>query len=490
MSYHLTPLAAACQRWKNATRRSLFRHGGLLAASGLLRAAPEPAGIYESLGVRPIINCQGDKTILGGSLILPEVRSAMEAASRRFVDLDELMEGVGARLAALTGAEWGIVTSGCASAIANATAACIAGGDPEKLQRIPDLEGLKNEVIIPRFCRNVYDHAVRMVGVRIVEVETREELQQALSARTAMIYLYFPRVPLELEVVVAAARPKNVPVFVDAAAEDLSIPNRYLQRGATLVGYSGGKALHGPQCAGILLGRKDLVRAAFLHSAPHHAFGRPMKVGKEEILGMLAAVEAWTKRDHEAEHRQWEAWLDHIAGEVGQVAGVTARKQRPYTPAARIQLEIRWDSARLGITGEEVGRLLAQGEPRIIVGAATAASLIIAPPMMVAGEEKLVAGRIRALLAHPPRRPRQGARRGPTGCHWRRVGGVPRIRERRCHPPPDLRAGRPRTARRPPRPVHQRGSPRLGGRQRNQLSQLPAHPEHLAPLPLHRHPQR
>jgi L-seryl-tRNA(Ser) seleniumtransferase len=181
------------------TRRKLFRQGGLLAAFGFFRpgaaqtARVANAGalqigpnIYESIGVRPIVNCRGTFTIITGSQSLPEVKRAMDEASRHYVHLDELMEAVGKRLAELTKSEWGIVTAGCAAAITHATAACIAGTDPEKMQQLPDLSGLKNEVIMPRYSRNVYDHAARMTGVKIVEVETPEQLERAINPKTAM----------------------------------------------------------------------------------------------------------------------------------------------------------------------------------------------------------------------------------------------------------------------------------------------------------------
>jgi D-glucosaminate-6-phosphate ammonia-lyase len=293
-------------------RRDLFRGGGLLAALGAVRGGHAPAAaatleighnIYQSIGVRPVINCKGTFTIISGSQSLPDVKRAMEEASRHYVNLDDLMEGVGKRLAELTGAEWGIVTAGCAAAITHVTAASIAGCDPEKMQRLPYLQGLKSEVIIPQYSRNVYDHAVRMLGVKVVEARDKAEYEAAFNERTAMVYILAGRGddgPLGTQAASAIARQKGVPLMVDAAAEVLTIPNVHLQRGATVVGYSGGKCIRGPQCAGLLLGEKNLLQAAWANSAPHHAFGRSLKVGKEEIMGMLAAVEAWTKRDHKA----------------------------------------------------------------------------------------------------------------------------------------------------------------------------------------------
>lgn len=402
------------------SRRELFA-GVPALAGGLIprRADAAPAlrlgkEIYESIGVRPLINCKGTFTIISGSQTLPEVKRAMEDASRHYVHLDELMEAVGRRLAELTQAEWGIVTAGCAAALTLATAASIAGADPEKLQRLPDLTGLKSEVIAPRHSRNVYDHAVRMLGVRMVTVSTVEECERAFNDKTAMVMILAgpgDEGPLGTEEVSRIAKKHGVPVIVDAAAEHLVIPNPHLGRGADLVAYSGGKCLRGPQCAGLLLGRKDLVKAAWLHSAPHHAFGRSMKVGKEEIMGMLAAVEMWVKRDHEAEWRQWEGWLDTIARRVKKIDGVTTEVLQPQGLSNRSpRLRINWDAAERGITGAELEKLLFEGDPRIVLGGSTgdrrwggASSITIMPYMMMPGDAEVVAERIASVLARPPR---------------------------------------------------------------------------------------
>ena len=382
------------------------------AGTGGLRIGPD---LFQSIGVRPIINCKGTFTIVSGSQSLPEVKQAMLEASKHYVHLDELMEGVGKRLAELTGADWGIVTNGCAAALTHATAACIAGADPEKLQRVPNLTGLKDEVIAPRHSRNVYDHAIRMLGVRMVDVNTEEELRKAFNPRTAMVMVLAApaadREPLSTQTVCRVAKEFGVPVIVDAAAEVLTIPNKHLQAGATMVAYSGGKCLRGPQAAGLLLGRKDLVQAAWLHSAPHHAFGRSLKVGKEEIMGMLAAVEAWVKRDYDAEMKTWEQWLNSISGKVTSVAGVTTEIRQPQGLSNKSpQLQIRWDAAKLGITGKEVEKILYESEPRIILARATGdrksdtpSSVWIMPYMMQPEDHKVVAERLQAVLAKPPK---------------------------------------------------------------------------------------
>jgi uncharacterized pyridoxal phosphate-dependent enzyme len=412
-------------------RRDLFRRGSLLAVPAFWRkpsadAAPSPAAglqvgpdIYRSIGIRPVINCRGTFTIVGGSLELPEVSAAKQAAASNYVHLDEMMDGIGKRLAELTGAEWGMVTSGCAAAIAHATAACVAGANPDLHVRIPNLAGFaKDEVIIPKQFRTVYDAAIRSIGVKVVEIETAAELEAALgSPRVAMLYYYAGRItsgPLLLEPVAAMANRRKVPVFVDAAAEDLTIPNVHLQKGATLVGYSGGKSLRGPQCAGLLLGRKDLVQAAWMHSAPHHGYGRSMKVGKEEAIGMLMAVEMWARRDHEAEWKMWVSWMENISRRVTAIPGVTADIRQPrglsnHSPG----LTIRWDPVKFGITGEEVSEALFSTEPRITLGGGAAGrgpqngltGVSISASMMGEGNDKIVADRIYEVLSksRPPK---------------------------------------------------------------------------------------
>ncbi|MBL0112698.1 MAG: aminotransferase class V-fold PLP-dependent enzyme [Saprospiraceae bacterium] len=361
--------------------------------------------IYESIGVDPIINCRGTFTIIGGSIERPEVVAAMKAASGQFVQYDELAFGIGKRLAEITGAEWGMVSSGCAAGLKHVTAACVTGGNPEKLIRIPDLTGIeKNEVIVPAHSRNVYDHALRNIGVKLITVETAEEMSKAITDHTAMIYLMTNDAsatgqPFSLEVIVELARPKNIPVLIDAAAEVLTIPNTHLKRGASVVAYSGGKAICGPQCAGLLLGQKDILMSAWQASAPHHGPGRDDKVGKEEMLGMLAAVEAWTTRDHAAEWKTWLSYLNTISTQVSKIAGI---KTSVYEPEGLDNkspvLTISWDPNQLNITGEEVAEEFARNKPRVAIGGNTGADgqthISITTGQMQPGNDKVVADRI------------------------------------------------------------------------------------------------
>lgn len=400
------------------SRRSLFRGSGLTALAAMGAAVPADAALevgpnlYESIGVRPIINAKGTFTIVSGSQSLPEVKMAMMEASKHFVHIDELMAAVGARIAELTQAESAMVTCGCASALTHATAACVAGGDPEKIQRLPVLDGMKNEVVVPNYSRNVYDHAIRAVGVKMITVDSLDAMRRAITDKTAMVMVMAQpadRGPFGLEPVAAVAHEFGVPVLVDAAAEGLTIPNVHLQRGADLVGYSGGKAMRGPQTAGLLLGRKDLIRAAWTNSSPHHTFGRAMKVGKEEIMGMLAAVEMWVKRDHDAEFKEWERWLDIIATEVKKVDGVTTEVRQPNDLSNRTpSLRISWDSKKLGVYGAEVERELYAGTPRILLANGSGdrrtggtSSVGISPWQMMPGNAETIAKALHAKLSTP-----------------------------------------------------------------------------------------
>lgn len=371
--------------------------------------ATDDASIFRAIGVEPVINCRGTFTIIGGSVERPESLAAMKEAARHFVQYDELAEGVGRRLAEITGAEWGMIPDGCAAGLKHVTAACVTGGNPEKLIRIPDLTGMdKTQVIVPTYSRNAYDHAVRNIGVEIIMVDTPEELARAINAKTAMIYIVshhgsLKGDPLSLETIVEIARPAGVPVLVDAAAEDLTIPCIHLERGADVVAYSGGKAICGPQGAGLVLGNKKILMAAWQASSPHHGPNRDNKISREEIMGMLAAVEAWTVRDHKAEWETWLARLDLIAQRVTQVSGVTTTVEQPaglsnHSPT----LVISWDPTALHITGEQVAEICARTKPRIAIGSrdsADKATVRITPSQMQPGNAEVVAERLHEILA-------------------------------------------------------------------------------------------
>jgi uncharacterized pyridoxal phosphate-dependent enzyme len=381
-------------------------------ANSLTRLGTDANNLFTQIGVRPIVNGHGTFTIISGSRSLPQVKQAMYEASFYFVHLDELMNAVGKELGELTGAEWGIATTGCEAAIALATIACIAGTDVEKSQALPYIKA-KDQVIIPKHSRNPYDFGVRMTGAEIVEVSSEKEFKQKISSRTAMVYILSgpdaEKGPLGIPNLCRIAKEHGVPVFVDAAAEEPLVPNIHIQHGATLVGYSGGKCMRGPQSSGMLIGQKDLCRAAYFQAAPHHNYGRAYKCSKEEIMGLLAAVREWYKRDHAAEQLEWLSWLQTIEARVKGLPSVTTEYLQPEDLSNRApRLRIHWDANQLKITGTEMIARLDAGNPRIMLdgGIGTrpdqmASSVTIMPYMMNAGEEHIIADAIYLALTVP-----------------------------------------------------------------------------------------
>jgi uncharacterized pyridoxal phosphate-dependent enzyme len=398
------------------SRRELLKQSAILAAApaalpvaAIAAPAPlraltglEPDNLFTRIGVRPLVNARGTYTIISGSRSLPEVKRAMFEASHYYVQMDEMMNGIGAKLGQLMGAEWGVVTNGAESAICLATIACIADANVERCQALPYVKH-RDQVIIPSYSRNPYDLGVRMVGAEIVEVDTAEELREKISSRTAMIYVMSgpsaEKGPLSIANLCAVAKERGIPILVDAAAEEPLNPNIHLARGATLVCYSGGKCLRGPQSSGILIGDKNLCKAAYFQAAPHHCYGRALKCSKEEAMGLLAAVEQWYQRDHAAEQAMWRGWLDTIQNRLKGLPGMSFERLEPEDLSNRAtQLRIHWDAAKLGITGTELVARLDEGTPRILVGGGTgrrpdamASSVTVMPYMMDPGEDRIVA---------------------------------------------------------------------------------------------------
>ena len=346
---------------------------GQIAAQDLLGSVQETVGkapaenVYKRLGVRTVINCRGTWTYLSGSLELPEVRAAQLEAAKHFVVVVELQQAVGRRLAELSGAESGMVTSGAAGAMAAATAACIAGTDPAKIWQLPDTTGLKHEVVMVGG-RSAFDSAIRLVGAKLVLIHTLEELQNALNEQTAMIYTTNLGDRLGKEI--AIAKNAKVPLLLDDAAGIPPIENikLYAKMGADLYAFSGGKGLMGPQCSGLLLGRKDLIEAAVANCSPWEgAVCRPMKVGKEEIIGCLTAVETWLKLDLNTLTRDWNVRVGRIAKLVDTVPGVKTDIQIPEGGNRYPTLTITWDQKAWNFTVADCARKLSDGDPRIEV---------------------------------------------------------------------------------------------------------------------------
>src|SRR6201994_4659230 len=325
------------------------------------------ADVYTRLGIRPLINARGTWTYLSGSLELPGVREAVEAASRQFVDLFELQRAAGKKLAELSGAESGMVTSGSAGAMAAATAACIAGSDPKNIWQLPDTEGLKHEVVMLGG-RSAFDSAIRLAGGKLVLAHGVDQLQSAINPQTAMVYTTLR--DDRLAKALAITRAAGVPMLLDDAAGIPPFDNlsRYAKMGVDLYCFSGGKGLRGPQCAGILLGRKTLIEAALANCSPWEgAVCRPMKVGKEEIIGMLAAIEYWSHADLDALNKEWRSRVERIAKLVETVPGVTTNITIPQGSNSFPTLTVKWDEKQFGLTLAQCAQELREGEPRIEV---------------------------------------------------------------------------------------------------------------------------
>jgi L-seryl-tRNA(Ser) seleniumtransferase len=367
-------------------------------------AAPAKRDYFAELGVRPFINAAGTYTALTASLMAPEVMAAIDYSSKFFVHLNELHDRVGERIASLIGCEAALVSAGAASALTLGTAACMTGTNEEFIRRLPDTAGMKTEVIIQKSHRYGYDHAVRNCGIRFVEVESREQLENTINANTVMM-LFFnaatPPGPISAEEFVALGKKHHIPTFNDAAADVPPVEHlsAYAKMGFDLVTFSGGKGIRGPQSAGLLLGRKDLIQAARLNASPNSdSIGRGMKVNKEEILGMMAAVEAYLKKDHQAEWREFESRVKVVADSVGPIAGV---KTEPFVPEVANHvphLRITWDASRVKVTPEEVVQKLRDGNPSIELRPGAAQGIEVAVWMLQPGEAQIVARRIREIL--------------------------------------------------------------------------------------------
>jgi len=322
---------------------------------------------YTQIGVRPLINARGTWTYLCGSLPLSETRRGEEEASHFFVDLFELQAGAGRHLAKLSGTESGMITSGSAGAMAAAAAACIAGTDPKNVYQLPDTTGMKGEILMMGG-RTLFDSALRLTGAKLILAKTVEDLPSALTSQTAMVYTTWR--DERIEQILKITKPAGVPVLLDDAAGIPPFSNftRYAKLGVDLYCFSGGKGMRGPQCAGVLLGRKDLVEAARYNCSPWEgSVCRPMKVGKEEIMGMLAAINYWATADLDALNKEWQGRVERIQKLVETVPGVTTDITVPKDGNSYPTLTVHWDEQKFGLTVAECDQQLRAGEPRIEV---------------------------------------------------------------------------------------------------------------------------
>lgn len=378
----------------------------LLPASAT--AAEERTGgrdVIRELGVRPCINAAGTYTALTGSLMSPEVIAGIQIASRQYVRLNELHDAVGKRIAELLKCEAAMVSAGCASALTLATAACVAGSDQDRIRRIPDTSGMKNEVLVQHTHRVGYDHAIRNSGVKLIEIETREELESKINPQTAMLFFLNSadrQGKIHHEEFVALGKKHGIPTLIDAAADVPPVENlfRFTKMGFDLVAFSGGKGLRGPQSSGLLLGRKDLIAAARLNNNPNSdSICRTNKVNKEELVGMLIALELFLQRDHQAVWKEWEARCARITQALSEFQDVRAGVEIPAIANAVPHLHVTWDYEKRNLTPSQMADKLRDGEPSIEVVPGSRRELVVGVWMMEPGDDQVVGQRIKQILA-------------------------------------------------------------------------------------------
>lgn len=368
-----------------------------------------PRDLYRALGVRPVVNFRGTHTVIGASKCWPDLHEAMGQAARDYVFLEELQDKIGERLARLIGCEEAMVTTGAAGAMTLGTCACLTGGDVEKVRRLPDLTGMKTEVLIQKVHRNAYDHAIRNAGVRLVEVESRAELEQAANERTAMMYFlggtsgdYAWQTPISLESCLTVSKAGGFPLLVDAANMLPPWDNlrKLVSLGVDLIAISGGKHMRGPQCSGILAGRKDLVRAARLNTNPHSdSLGRPMKVGREEMIGVWLAAEKYARLDFAALERQSQNQAEYLARELKKIPALDV-SFAPHDRTRRVyRVVVRWDEAALRFSATDCEKELLDGNPRIAVLRDKLPGLMFTVFMNEPGDERAAARRLREIFA-------------------------------------------------------------------------------------------
>ncbi|MEO5819175.1 MAG: aminotransferase class V-fold PLP-dependent enzyme [Vicinamibacteraceae bacterium] len=379
-----------------------FIGGSATSATAAAPAAPAARDFFKELGVRPFINAAGTFTDMTASLMPPEVMSAINYASKQFVPLTELHDRIGERIASLLKAEAAMVSSGAASAMTLGTAGVLTGLDQQKIVDLPNLAGMKTEVIMQKAHRFGYDHAVRNCGVKIVEVETAAQLEAAITPQTAMMLFYNNNNSLGQirdEEFVRLGKKHGVVTMNDCAADVPPVENfwKFTAMGFDLVVFSGGKGIRGPQSAGLLLGRKDLIAAARANAAPNgNAIGRGLKVNKEEMVGMLAAIERFLKLDHAALDREYQRRAKVIMTSLDGIKGVTASLTVPEVANHVPHVQIKLDPAVTGITGQDVSKRMREGTPSI--GVRPGDELLIGVWMMQPGEDAIVARRLKEVF--------------------------------------------------------------------------------------------
>jgi L-seryl-tRNA(Ser) seleniumtransferase len=400
----------------NPTRRGVLQTGAGLALGGVLGAGelaaaapkPEPPRVYEALGVKHVINATGTVTFLGGSLMPPEVVAAWADAAKHFVNLLELQDRVGERIAKLIGVEAAMVTTGAAGALLLGTAAVVTRGDRDRIKRLPDATGMRNEVVLQKAHHSCYDNQLTDVGVQLIDVETPDDVRRVVGEKTAL--LFFMNVAegdgkIKRKEWLELARRHEVPTLLDAAADVPPVERlaEYSKMGFDLVAFSGGKALRGPNDTGLLLGRKELIEAAKRNANPHcGTIGRMMKVSKEDMVALLAAVERYVRLDHGADQREWERRLAVVEKAVKDVPTVQCERVTPPIANHVPHLIVSWDEKRLRLTPAELTRELAAGDPPIQLGRVSGTGdkgALISVFTLQDGEDRIVAERLQAILS-------------------------------------------------------------------------------------------
>jgi L-seryl-tRNA(Ser) seleniumtransferase len=368
--------------------------------------------VYDELGVPTVINGQGTMTVLGGSLIRPEVEAVMALAARHFVSIPDLEVAAGKRIAEmlkLPANYSAIVTSGAAAAMQSGLAGILTGDNRKFIEQIPDLTGMKSEVIIQKSHRNPFDHQLRTTGVKLIVIETREELRKAANSQTAMMHFSNfadSEGQIKVDEWVKLGKELNIPTFIDAAADTPPVSHLwdYANMGYDLIAFSGGKAIRGPQCAGLLLGRKDLVAYALLNNSPHEdTIGRSQKVGKEEIVGMVKALECYLKQDHGALAKEWQSRLELVSQKITTLPGVTTSYFVPDVANHVPHMEIKWDPNRIKLAPHDALVTLRNSKPSIVLSTsekhgAEREGLTMNSFMLQPGEDAIIADKLYDLL--------------------------------------------------------------------------------------------
>jgi L-seryl-tRNA(Ser) seleniumtransferase len=395
------------------TRRGALKTGAGLALGGVLASDESPAApptsrsVYEALGVKHVINATGTVTFLGGSLMPPEVVAAWTDASRHWVNIFELQDKVGERIAKLVGVDAALVTTGAAGALLLGTAAAVTRGDPKLIKALPDTSGEKNVVLLQKAHHSCYDNQLTDVGVKLVDVETPDDVLKAADKQTALMFFMNVAEPagkIGREEWIRLAKKLAIPTLLDAAADVPPVErlSEYNKLGFDLVAFSGGKALRGPNNTGLLLGRKDLIEAAKKNANPHcGTIGRMMKVGKEDMIALLASVERYVRLDHKAEWREWERRIALIAQAVKAIPTVECESIVPDIANHVPHLQVSWDEKRVKITRERITRELADGDPPILIGRVSGTGdkgILISVFVLQEGEDRIVGDRLRVLL--------------------------------------------------------------------------------------------